>query len=132
MGSGRQARILVMDDEAGVRDIARSLLEHLNYDVEVAAHGDEAVGMFRQAMDEGRPFDLVIVDLLVKGGKGGLETIEGIRAVYPEVRAVLSSGLSSDPVVAEYERYGFSGIMPKPYRLRDIESLLGTILSSDR
>jgi CheY-like chemotaxis protein len=117
-----------MDDEAGVRDIARSLLEHLNYEVNVAAHGDEAVDLFRQAIHEGRPFDLVIVDLMVKGGKGGLETIEGLKSVNPDVRAVLSSGLSSDPVVAEYRRYGFSGIMPKPYRLREMENLLGTIL----
>lgn len=128
MDSGRRARILVMDDEAGVRDIARSLLEHLNYEVNVAAHGDEAVDLFRQAINEGRPFDLVIVDLMVKGGKGGLETIEGLKSVNPDVRAVLSSGLSSDPVVAEYRRYGFSGIMPKPYRLREMENLLGTIL----
>jgi CheY-like chemotaxis protein len=130
MGGVLRGRVLVMDDDSAVRDVARTILEHLECEVTVAADGNEAIALYGQAFKAGRPFDLVILDLSVRGGMGGEETLREMLKIDPKVKAVLSSGFSSDPVVTEYHRHGFAGLMPKPYRIREVESVLQGFLPS--
>lgn len=115
-GSGR---ILVMDDEELVRDVAAEMFKVLGYDASFAVEGKEAVAMYAAARSEGRPFDLVILDLTVPGGMGGKETMEKLREMDPGVRAIVSSGYSRDPILSDFRKYGFTGVIAKPYRVSE-------------
>ncbi len=121
-------RILVMDDESTVRSVLRAMLRKLGYDVEEAADGSAAVERFAEARRAGKPFALVIMDLTVPGGMGGREAITKIRAIDSGARAVVSSGYSTDPVMAEFRQHGFNGVIEKPYRLEQLARVLDGVL----
>lgn len=127
-GSGR---ILLMDDEELVRDVAAEMLRELGYDVTVADDGTEMVKNYREAFGGSRPYDAVILDLTVPGGVGGVDAITMLLAIDPTVRAVVSSGYSTDPIMAEYRRYGFSGVVAKPYQLQVLSETLERVLAKD-
>ncbi len=122
-------RILIMDDKDIVRTTISSMLEHLGYEIECARNGDEAIEKYRSAIQNGKPFKLVILDLTVPGGKGGKETIEELKKIDPAIKAIVSSGYSTDPVMAHYREYGFAGVIMKPYTLRKIGSRIREILN---
>ena len=84
--------------------------------------------MYVGALDSGQPFDLVIMDLTVPGKMGGLEAIQKLREIDPEVRAIVSSGYSNDPVLSDFNRYGFSGVVKKPFRVEDLGAAVKKIL----
>jgi two-component system, cell cycle sensor histidine kinase and response regulator CckA len=125
----RKGRILVMDDEDLVRKVAYELLTGLGHHVELAGHGDEAVEKYRQAMAAGKPFDVVILDLTVRGGMGGLETLQKLREIDPDVKAVVSSGYSDDEVVATYRQYGFRSFLKKPYDIQELGRILDDVMA---
>jgi PAS domain S-box-containing protein len=124
-GSGR---ILVLDDEEFVRNVTVRILEFLGYEVETVCEGAGAVEMYKSAKEQGRPFDAVILDLTVPGGMGGKDTIAVLKEIDPDVKAIVSSGYSTDPVLVDYERYGFRGYLSKPYRAKDLGGVLHNIL----
>jgi two-component system, cell cycle sensor histidine kinase and response regulator CckA len=126
IGAGR---ILLMDDEAIVVETVPSILEEYGYEVEVVRDGAEVLPQYRAAQAEGRPFDLVIMDLTVPGGRGGADVIGELRQHHPEVRALVSSGYSSDPIMAEYERWGFRAALPKPHSAAELLSAVRRVLS---
>jgi CheY-like chemotaxis protein len=113
-----------MDDDAAVRATAGRMLAELGYRPTLASDGEEAASVFAAAHREGRPFDVVILDLTVRGGAGGVEAIRRIRALDARVPALVSSGYSQDPVMADHRRHGFSGVMPKPYALEELAEAL--------
>ena len=121
-------RILLMDDEIGVRDVARQLLKSLGYEVETAADGQEAVQAYRWALENESPFAAVITDLTVPGGKGGRWTVKELLKLDPEARVVVSSGYSNDPVMAEYQEWGFKGVICKPFTLYSLQSVLKSVI----
>ncbi len=121
-----QGRILVMDDEEIVRDVAGKILRHMGYEVDFAGEGSEALDLYRDAKKAGRPFHLVIMDLTIPGGMGGKETIRKLLEIDPEAKAVVSSGYSNDPIMSDCKAYGFKGVLRKPYRPRE----MGDVLSS--
>nr|MBP6508791.1 PAS domain S-box protein [Opitutaceae bacterium] len=123
-----QGRALFMDDEEPIRQMASILLTRLGLDAVTAADGDEAVRLFQQARDEGRPFNVVVMDLTVPGGVGGLQAMKAMQAIDPQVRAIVSSGYSSDPVLANFRAHGFMGMVAKPYRIADFAQVLRTVL----
>lgn len=117
---GSSGRVLTMDDEPLIRKITRVALVSAGYSVEVASHGREALERFERAQQENRPFDLVILDLTIAGGLGGAETLVELRKLDPNIRAIASSGYSSGPVLTNPKAYGFSGTLPKPFKLSDL------------
>jgi PAS domain S-box-containing protein len=128
---GGKGRILVMDDENEVRSVVGEILSHIGYDVELAREGAEAVTLFRKALEESRPFDVVIADLTVPGGMGGKELISSLLKIDPGVRAIVSSGYSNDPVMANYRQHGFRGVVAKPYRIKELNDVVQGVLAGD-
>ncbi len=124
-GGGR--RVLVMDDEELVRNVAEELMRELGHEVLCTADGAAAVEAYRRAREDGRPYDIVILDLTVRGGIGGMETLRRLREIDPAVRAVVSSGYSDDEVVADFRKYGFSGFLKKPYDLTELREALDAL-----
>ncbi|MFH1116147.1 MAG: PAS domain S-box protein [Pseudomonadota bacterium] len=127
-GSGR---ILLMDDEEAIRNLAGELLEMLGYEVVTAQDGAAAIDIFLSAKESSRPFDAVILDMTVPGGMGGKEAIKRLMEIDPEVKAIVSSGYSNDPVMAHYKDHGFSGMVAKPYTARDLSNTLRRVLNTD-
>jgi PAS domain S-box-containing protein len=123
-----RGKILVMDDEQLVCMVAGEMLELLGYDVELAGDGNQALAMYGTALTSGSPFDAVIMDLTIPGGMGGKEAIKQFTKLDPNVRAIVSSGYSQDPVMADYVSYGFVGVMVKPYDLGELGNQLDRVL----
>lgn len=114
------ARILVMDDEEVIRRVAGRMLALAGHETVFAADGAEAIRAYSAARQSGRPFDLVIFDLTVPGGMGGKDALQELLKLDPGIRAVASSGYSSDPVMANPRAYGFCASLPKPYDIPDL------------
>jgi CheY-like chemotaxis protein len=120
----QKKRILLMDDEEIVRAAAGAMLDYLGYEVEFARDGGEAIEGFRRAHQEGTPFDLVILDLSVPGGIGGTEVLTRMREIDPRIKAIVSSGYSEDPAMADFRKFGFDAVFPKPYSLKNFAAIL--------
>ena len=121
------ARILLMDDEEVVRRVTGNMLKKSGFDVVTAKDGSEAVRIYSEALEKDTPFDIVITDLTVPGGMGGQETVEKILEINPNAVVIISSGYADDPVMANYQNYGFKGIVPKPYTLEKLLNALSKL-----
>jgi two-component system cell cycle sensor histidine kinase/response regulator CckA len=124
-----QGRILVMDDDATVREVLSKMLSKLGYEPVLAQAGEEALELFTRGQTSGEPFDAVILDLTVPGGMGGIETVQHLMAQDPLVKAVVSSGYSDNSAMADFEEYGFRGVIAKPYRLAELGKILHEVLN---
>ena len=124
-GSGR---LLVMDDESFIRDLLTRLFTHFGYEVDSAADGDTAVAMYRTAYEAKHPYDLVIMDLVIPGGIGGREAIAQLRAIDPNVCALVSSGYSNDPIMSNYDQYGFAEAVAKPYKNEELRAVVERVI----
>ncbi len=117
-------RILIMDDRLMILDTVSELLEGFGYEVEISQNGTEAVEKYSRAMESGKPFDAVIMDLIVPGEMGGLEATRNILKIHPEARIIVSSGYSTDPIMANYKEHGFFNMLPKPYSIAEMDKIL--------
>jgi PAS domain S-box-containing protein len=126
----RGARVLIMDDEAGIRESLGLLLELLGVESEAVGDGHEALARYSSARETERPFSAVIMDLTIPNGMGGEEAVKQLKRLDPGSRAIVSSGYSNDPVMAQHRRYGFDGVMPKPYQLHQLEGVLCEVLGT--
>lgn len=124
-----RARVLFMDDEPPIREMARLFIHRLGAECIGVADGQAALDAYREAQAAGRPFDVVVMDLTVPGGMGGREAMEELRKIDPEVRAVVSSGYSRDPVLANYKQHGFCAVLPKPYGLEQLRKVLAHVVN---
>ncbi len=122
-------KILVMDDEEIIRDIAEGMLEHFGYKVELANNGQNAIKKYTEAMKKNKPFDAVIFDLTVPGAMGGKEAIEKLKQIDENITAIVSSGYSNDQIMSNYEEYGFVDVVVKPYEAEKLLSTLYRVLS---
>ncbi|GEJ58871.1 PAS domain S-box protein [Anaeromyxobacter diazotrophicus] len=125
-------RVLVMDDEDAIRALVARTLRPLDYEVVGARDGQEALAQYARAQEEGRPFAAVLMDLTIPGGMGGKEAIAKLRALDPGVVAIVSSGYSTDPVMAHHADHGFRGVLVKPYLAEDLRRVLSRVLGSSR
>jgi PAS domain S-box-containing protein len=123
-------RILVMDDEDMICDLAASMLTHLGYEVETCSDGEAAVRRYLAAKEGGRPYAAVLMDLTIPGGMGGKEAAQLILARDPEACLVVSSGYSHDLMLAEYRSHGFKGVLAKPYKMGELEHVFSALLTS--
>lgn len=124
------SRILVLEDDHLVRALIVRGLQTQNYEVVETVDGNDTVRLYQQAMQDGRPFDLVVLDLSIPNGMGGLRTMEKLRALDPNVLAIVSSGYSDDPVMAQPAAYGFTAVLPKPYEPIELIRLVKSVLVS--
>jgi PAS domain S-box-containing protein len=120
-------RILVMDDEEVIREVACEILRHLGYEVESCSCGKEAVRIYESAMAVA-PFSAVLMDLTIPGGMGGKETMSQLLRIDPEVKGIVSSGYSNDPILANHSEYGFRGVVMKPYDIVELGNALHQVL----
>ena len=125
-----RGKILAMDDEEMIRNLMQQMLHRMGYEVELANDGAQAIGLYQRAIEAGEPFDAVILDLTVPGAMGGKEAIARLCEIDANVKAIVSSGYSIDPVMSKYQEYGFSGVVEKPYNLQKLGKTLNEILKA--
>lgn len=127
--SGEGYKILLMDDEATILDAVGEMLRQHGYQVVLAPNGDAAIERYQEAIGVGEHFDAIIVDLTVPGGKGGQEVVAHLRDFDSKIKAIISSGHANDPILADYERFGFKGVVSKPYKIEELNKVLQNVLT---
>jgi PAS domain S-box-containing protein len=123
-----EGKILLMDDEEMVLKVVGQMLSRLGYEAEFSRDGDEAVKLYRKAKESGDPFAAVIMDLTIPGGIGGKEAIGKVLEIDPNVKAIVSSGYSIDPIMADYRKHGFSGVIVKPVQMKELSDTLQNVI----
>jgi len=123
-----RGRVLVVDDEEVVREVACQMLHGLGYEAEAVEEGGEAIARYVEAAKEGKPFDVVIMDLTVPGGMGGEKAIKELLKVDPHAKVIVSSGYANNPVMANFRKHGFSGVVGKPYRIQELGRALSEVI----
>ena len=126
-----RGRVLLMDDEEEIRVVGEEVLRYIGYEVEIARDGVEAIERYREAKGSRQAFDAVILDLTVPGGMGGKETIKRLFEIDPNVKAIVSSGYSNDPVISDFREYGFRGSLAKPYKIEKLYETISGIISDN-
>jgi CheY-like chemotaxis protein len=123
-----EGKILVMDDEAMIRNVVSEMLTLLGYQVTTVPDGQAAIQLYQAALHSNQPFVAVIMDLTVPGGMGGLEALRHLKEIDPQVKAIVSSGYANDPVMADYAKYGFCSVIGKPYKIEEFSQTLKKVL----
>ncbi|MBF0452648.1 MAG: DUF3365 domain-containing protein [Candidatus Magnetomorum sp.] len=123
-------RVLIMDDDESILKMSGRIFNRLGYDTAFATDGSQAIEMYQQALTSSYPFTLVVLDLTVAGGMGGAKTIPELLKIDPRVKAIVSSGYSTDPIMSNFQDYGFSAVLPKPYTKNQLAEVLDTVYLS--
>jgi PAS domain S-box-containing protein len=125
MGKGK---VLVVDDEESVLNVAREMLRHLGFEATVVLSGTEGLETFKTAKETKQSFDVVITDLTIPGDIGGLEIVKKLKKLDRRVKVIVSTGYSNDPAISNFKSYGFTDFILKPYRLFELSSVLNRVL----
>ena len=128
----RPGKILVMDDEEVLRNLVGTILQQMGHEVELVADGKMAIKAYQDVKRQGKPFDVVMLDLTVPTGIGGLETLRALLQIDPAVKAVVMTGYSNDPVLLEPESHGFKGGLAKPFDRDQLQTLLSRTMHNHR
>jgi CheY-like chemotaxis protein len=118
-----------MDDEEMVRSVVSKMLKSIGYEICTATDGAEAIELYKKAAESGTSFDAVVMDLTIPGGMGGKEGIQRLLEIDPECKAIVSSGYSTDPVMADFKKYGFKGAVVKPYKLKELSEEVHKVIA---
>ncbi len=122
-----RGRILVMDDEQSICRMVEDALTQFGYEVTTTRDGQTAIDVFSEAISRGKNFDAILLDLTIPGGMGGKEAIQHLRKLDPHLKALVTSGYSDDPILADFQTYGFQGILVKPYKIIDLAKTLESL-----
>ena len=117
-----------MDDEESIRLLVGEMLGSCGYHYVMASSGEEALTLYQEAQDSGQPFSAVILDLTVPGGLGGKDTMQELLKIHPDVKAVVSSGYSNDPIMSKFKSFGFQAVMIKPYTLVELSEVMHRVV----
>jgi len=121
--------ILIMDDDPSVLQLLTESLKYLGHNIDTAMDGSEALAKYQEAMQQGKTYDAVIMDLTIPGGMGGKEALVKLLQIDPKAKVIVSSGYSKDDTITNYKRYGFCASLPKPYKLEVLNSILLNVFS---
>ena len=130
--AGRAGRILLLEDDLMVRDLMRRALEKAAFEVVETGDGKDTLRLYQEAMQQGRPFDLAILDLTIPDGMCGRETMLHLRRIDPRILAIVSSGYRDDPVMKDCAAYGFAAALPKPYQVEGLLQMVNGALAVGR
>jgi CheY-like chemotaxis protein len=128
-GKRKKGKILFMDDEEILRDVAFNILSKIGYDVTTTIDGFKAIQLYKKAKSSSEPFDAVIMDLTIPGGMGGKEALQKLRRIDPRVKVIVSSGYSNDPIMSNFHDYGCSAVIAKPYKIEELNKILQEVIS---
>jgi PAS domain S-box-containing protein len=126
-GSGR---ILVMDDKIMIRQIMKKMLNKLGYESDYVDNGVELIRKYKNSLEIGKKYDIIITDLTIQGGMGGINAMEIILEIDPNVKAIVSSGYSKGDIMTNYKKYGFLGILSKPYTFNELKQVISSVEKS--
>ncbi|ETR71330.1 MAG: response regulator receiver protein [Candidatus Magnetoglobus multicellularis str. Araruama] len=119
--------IIIMDDQQAILKMLARLLTKMGYQTELCTDGLQVIEKYKEAIENKAPYDLVILDLTVPGGMGGEKTIKALLEIDPNIKAIVSSGYSNSPIMANHEDYGFCGVVTKPYTRTELAGVLNEI-----
>ena len=119
-----------MDDEEILRESIGKMILSLGYEVDLATEGSEAIKSFMKTREEGNSYDVIILDLTVPGGMGGKKAIKRLTEIDPQVKVIISSGYPNDPTMVDFREYGFSGVIAKPYRIKELSETLHSVVKA--
>jgi two-component system, cell cycle sensor histidine kinase and response regulator CckA len=122
--------ILVVDDEPAMRLLSKSMMENLGYATDAASSGEEAVNKYRDALEQNKPFSLVVMDLALPGGMSGIEATAAIKRIDPQARIIVSSGYLEHNARKAALEHGFAGILPKPYTIDHLATELRWVMKN--
>ncbi len=125
-----KGKVLVMDDQEVIRMLLSVMLVAFGYEAHLISNGEDAIASYRKAKESGNPFDAVIIDLNIPGGMDGRETIRKLLEIDPDVKAIVSSGLTDDPAMINHRSYGFRGALQKPYTINELRQVLQEVICS--
>ncbi len=122
-------RVLILEDEPLIRQLMCATLKSIGCEVDQTKDGAETIARYADAMEQGSPYQLLIMDLSIPNGMGGVQALDRILQVDPKARAIVSSGYCDDPVLSRYMDYGFQAVLPKPYQPQDLQQMVETMLA---
>jgi nitrogen-specific signal transduction histidine kinase/CheY-like chemotaxis protein len=129
MTQNGRGRVLVMDDEHSIRRMVEDALTQFGYEVVGVQDGQAAIDLVSQSLSSGRKFEVVILDLTIPGAMGGKEAIQHLKRLDPHMKAIVTSGYSDDPIMCDFQKYGFQEFLAKPYKIFDLAKILESMFS---
>jgi PAS domain S-box-containing protein len=123
-------RILILEDDAPIRRLMAATLRRAGHEVVETKDGQETIALYRDSMETGQKFHLLICDLTIENGVGGVETMRQLTQMDPSILAIVSSGYSDAPAMSSPASFGFSGVLPKPYAPSELRAAVHRMLSA--
>ena len=123
-----RGRVLLMDDEQSIRRMTEDALTYFGYEVASVPDGQAAIDLVSQSLENGKNFEVVILDLTIPGAMGGKEAIQHLKSLDPQIKAIVTSGYSDDPIMCDFKKFGFQDILVKPYKIHDLATILESML----
>ncbi len=123
-------RILILEDDAPIRRLMAATLRRAGHEVVETKEGRETIEVYRESMENNSKFHLLICDLTIENGMGGVETMRQLVQMDPDILAIVSSGYSDAPAMSSPASFGFRGVLPKPYAPSELRAAVHRMLSA--